>query len=355
MNFKITDKSYKRWLGYSIAIIYLIIIAGAVVRMTGSGMGCPDWPKCFGYLIPPTQESQLEFSPNTPYKKGMVIIREDALRVARADFFATSTYNDVNWEPYTKHDYAVFNVYHTWTEYINRLLGAVGGVIVLIMAALSLQYFKTKRYITILSFTALAAMLIQAVIGKIVVDTNLSPMLITIHMVVALLIVGLLIYLYHEVSPVDPLFKNKNKLSRYALVLIALTLVQVAMGTQVRQYLDHQVDNYGLPFLSTWLEDGPIVFFIHRSFSILLMLVTAVFVYKATIINKQPSYAYTSLCGLLVITILSGVLMNYVDFPFGTQAVHLVLASFILGVLFFLWMRLRTAENVMKERIEAVN
>ncbi len=341
-----TPLLYRKWLRASIIIIYLIIVAGAIVRMTGAGMGCPDWPKCFGYYIPPTQESELEFSPNTPYKKGMVIIVNEELKVAKKDFKTSSTFKAQDWNNYEKHDYAVFNKYHTWTEYINRLIGALGGLVVLIMALISLIYVRKRPKITILSVVALLAMLIQAVIGKIVVDTLLSPVLITIHMIVALLIVGLLIYLLHEVQEKDTRYTAVKGMTNFAMLLIVLTLIQVVTGTQVRQFLDHQIDALGYPFLSSWLEDGPIIFYIHRSYSILLLVLHGYFIYKAVHLYGHPRRWYSSLAGLFVVTVFTGILMNYFEFPLGSQAAHLVLASVILGVQFYLWMRLKRAQIV---------
>ena len=109
----------------SLVLVYLVISAGAVVRMTGSGMGCPDWPKCFGYLIPPTERSELDWKPNHDYLKGEVIIVKESLRVATQNFNSQNQYLIENWEVYTKHDYAIFNAKHTWIEFINRLLGCL--------------------------------------------------------------------------------------------------------------------------------------------------------------------------------------------------------------------------------------
>ena len=58
----------------SLLLVYLVIIAGAFVRMTGSGMGCPDWPKCFGFYVPPSEVSQILFKENNDYSKGQMIL-----------------------------------------------------------------------------------------------------------------------------------------------------------------------------------------------------------------------------------------------------------------------------------------
>ena len=80
------SKSFINTTKIALVFVYLVIIAGATVRMTGSGMGCPDWPKCFGYYIPPTEESQLLWKPEHEYKKGQVIIMNEKLWTAKEDF-----------------------------------------------------------------------------------------------------------------------------------------------------------------------------------------------------------------------------------------------------------------------------
>ena len=79
-------KRFNKLAKISLICIYFIIIAGAVVRMTGSGIGCPDWPKCFGYYIPPTEISEIQFQPKHQYKSGHVIQYEDTFYYAKENF-----------------------------------------------------------------------------------------------------------------------------------------------------------------------------------------------------------------------------------------------------------------------------
>ena len=190
-------KRLHKFTAIALVLIYLVIAAGAIVRMTGSGMGCPDWPKCFGYLIPPTQKDQLDWKPQHEYSKGEIIIIGESLRLAKDGFVSSLQYNPTYWEPYTKHNYAVFNPYHTWIEYINRLLGALSGLAILLVFAISLSYWKTKKKITFLAFLTVIGILFQAWLGKTVVDSNLLPLKISLHMTMALLlVVGLILLLY---------------------------------------------------------------------------------------------------------------------------------------------------------------
>ena len=191
-------KNFKTTIITSFILVLLVIFAGSMVRMTGSGMGCPDWPKCFGYLIPPTTEKDVFWKSNFNYKKGVMILRNEKFYSAKIDFLSSNEFMSSNWLEYTKHDYNEFSVMNTWFEFINRFIGAIAGLSTLIMFLFSFNFLKTKPGVTIMSFIVLLSMLFQAWLGKLVVDSNLSPYKITIHMLMAIVILSLIIFIYKK-------------------------------------------------------------------------------------------------------------------------------------------------------------
>ncbi|WP_075340493.1 COX15/CtaA family protein [Tenacibaculum agarivorans] len=329
--------------------VYLIFLAGAVVRMTGSGMGCPDWPKCFGYLIPPTSEEQITWQPNKEFKKGMIIVKDEVLFVAQNDIRTASNFNIKNWEKYTKHDYAKFNKYHTWTEYINRLASVVSGFIFIFLVLGSLKFWKERKSITLLSFFALFLMGFEAWLGKTVVDTNLKPTVITIHMVVGLVIVAILLYIVFEVSERRKQFTYNSLFSKLLILSVIFSLIQIAMGTQVRQFIDEQVKQFGFEHKQYSLLNPSFKFYFHRSFTIAIVLVNFGLFY----LNQMKNLGYKLvnwIVFLIFLETITGILMYYAEFPIGTQATHLLAGAILFGLQFYLWMQSRKVKPTITQK-----
>ena len=228
------NRLYNFFLVSSLILVYLVIAAGAIVRMTGSGMGCPDWPKCFGYLIPPTERSQLDWKAEYSYKKGQVIIVNKNLRVAPKDFTSNISYTPKNWAPYTKHDYAIFNPTHTWIEFLNRVLGAIAGLATLFLLISAIFRYKKDVLATIISFLIVLSMGFQAWLGKTVVDSNLLPYKKSIHMLMAFLILLFLIFLLEQKNKFIKKLPNSTTFKLLVVISLMLTLIQICMGTHVR-------------------------------------------------------------------------------------------------------------------------
>lgn len=339
--------SFQKLAKISLVLVYLVIVAGAVVRMTGSGMGCPDWPKCFGYYIPPTEEQTLLWEANREFKKGQVIIKNEGLLIAETDFISSEAFEPVNWQPYTKHDYAIFNVWHTWIEYINRLLGALAGLATLLLAFLSIKYWKSKKKIVLFSWLTVFGMGFQAWLGATVVYSVLEPVKITLHMVMALVIVAMLLYIIHISRDRQVQFQI-SKSSQYLIGLaLLLTLVQIVLGTQVRQYVDEQIDVVGEEMKNLWLSEPTLQFYVHRSFSV-LVLVLNVYLWYFFRKNGYKTTKMNWVMALIGVEILTGIAMYYIDFPFGSQPAHLVLASILFGVQFSLVLQIVKSKTTLK-------
>lgn len=322
----------------ALVLVYLVILAGALVRMTGSGMGCPDWPKCFGYYIPPTEQKELEFTANKSYDKGQVIIKEEGLLVAKQDFVSTNTFSENNWESYTKHDYAIFNAAHTWIEYINRLFGALAGLACVVTFVLAFGFWNENKKIILYSFLVCVLMGFQAWLGKTVVDSVLNPVKITTHMLVAFLIVALQLYVIYVVSGNKLVRKFDKKFNITLTVVLLLTVAQVILGTYVREFIDG-VEKSGAP-KEFWLLKPEISFYFHRSFSIVVFLANLYLFLRNK--NLQLGFEKVSwVLRIILLEILSGVIMVYIDFPFGSQTIHLVLATLLFSVQFYLFLESR--------------
>ena len=334
--------AYVRLARLSLVLVYLVILAGAVVRMTGSGMGCPDWPKCFGYYIPPTEEAELIWTPGRAYKEGQVIIRDEKLLLARTDITAGPVFEPGNWTPYTRHDYAVFNAAHTWTEYINRLLGALSGLGILAMALCSLAWWKERKGKVLTAWLAVIGIGFQGWLGATVVYSVLAPVRITLHMVMALLIVALLAWIVFGNSKPDPGHKPDRLTYRIWASTVVLSLVQITLGTQVRQFIDQQAELLGDAGRGLWLEHPAALFYVHRSFSILLVVLhlwAAARVHRHLLGYSKMGAAL----GALALILASGIAMNYWAFPWGSQALHLAMGSLLFGLQWYLLLEMRRA------------
>jgi len=321
----------------ALVLVFLVMLAGSVVRMTGSGMGCPDWPKCFGFYIPPTDEVQLIWKPDQKYFNGQMIIFEERLLVAQGEFVSGNTLNPDHWKLYEKHDYAIFNASHTWTEYINRLLGALSGIPVLLLFVLSLWSIRRDIITFFLSAMSLGVLGFVAWLGKLVVDGNLIPHSITYHMFGALALLALIVAIIfrhrgHRNWPVNV----ARHLKWLAGGVFLMTLIQVFMGTRVREQVD--VIAHVAPRME-WIDQLGNLFLIHRSFSIAIVLLNIWLVFSL-IQGGYPNKWPRTLIGLIGVEVFAGVVLNYFGFPAWAQPVHLLTATFIAAIQLYLCLRL---------------
>ncbi len=334
------SKAFVRWNWIALVFIYLIFVAGSLVRITGSGMGCPDWPKCFGQWVPPTDEAELP----EDYKD--IFSEKRAKKIDKFSGMLESA-------GFTKEAMALrsddslleeedFNAQKTWTEYINRLVGFIAGNMLLLAFLWMLIKFRKRKLILIAGLN-LVLMAIQAWFGSIVVATNLVPWTITVHMFLGLLIVGIQLYIIRMISPSQ---QQNLPQSKWMLIMLwgvfLITVYQMFLGTQVREEIDALVKmGYSR---EQWLAEVGWPFYVHRSFSWLVLVLLG----WMTIKNEQ-TVKYKPMrwiIGLLAAELLSGILLAHVDMPAIVQTMHLIFASAMFGILTLLVFRSRLVTKI---------
>lgn len=334
----------------TIVALFLVITAGGVVRSTGSGMGCPDWPKCFGQIIPPTHVDQLP----ARYQEHFV---ED--RLAKNERFAAmldrfgwhEKADEIRNDPMVRQKQE-FNAFKTWTEYINRLFGVLAGFFLLAAAFLSITFFRARRSIFFWSVANVILVGFQGWLGSIVVSTNLLPWLITVHMLLALVIVAISIYTYFKVRAwrdKDLLINRSSPGVKWlAVVSLMLLVYQVVLGTEVREQIDMFTASLQPAARSEWIGMLGSVLSYHRIISyISALVVVALFFLVRTQFAKGTHQSFYSLLVLILVAsqFVTGYIMYHFSVPPVAQTSHLVLASLLFGAQFYLVLLLGRASR----------
>jgi len=321
------SKSFIKFSWVTLVFIFLVVIAGSVVRSTGSGMGCPDWPKCFDQVIPPTDISELPAN----YKD--IYVSKRKIKVDKfANLLIALGMSSVADE--LKNDKSLlieqdFNWKRTWTEYGNRLTGFVAGNLVLITLIWVLIKYRRHRYLVFLSFINLILMGFEGWMGSIVVATNLVPWILTLHMLFALLIIWIQLKIIQIAKGQSFSIKMTKSFKLLFYVSIILTVIQILLGTQVRQTIDFMVaENMDR---GIWLSNMDIDFYFHRSLIWLVIGINATLFW----LNHKNNYGiilFSLVLALIGLELLTGLLFSYADMPALLQPVHLVVATLLLAV-----------------------
>jgi len=294
----------KRYFNFSILTIiitYLLIFVGGLVRVSGAGMGCPDWPKCFGRWIPPTNISQLP------------------------DYI----------------DPEKFNLVLAWVEYLNRLFGALVGFVILVTLVLGYIHFKSSKKIFYSITAAFLLTLVEGWVGAKLVDTVLDPITITIHLVLALIIIALIIY-----SSIQAYFKisgNFEKNSSYhpntkivILGILTCLFIEIIIGTEIRGGLDmSRKENPLIEGIILLKMLGPFKY-IHTILGFSLLGLT---IYLRKIINdsnyKCSSFMLTSVNAIIILIftqIVLGESLVFFEVKPLMQLFHMWFSSLLIGL-----------------------
>lgn len=319
-----------------LATIFLIFV-GAIVRVTGSGLGCPDWPTCWGELIPPTSLEQVDFD------------RLDIAKFQKRDPGITKETLS-----------AEFNPVHVWIEFINRLVSLPVGLFTLGTFLFSFQFLKKRPSVFIASISALVLVLTNAVMGAIVVRSGLKPGVITLHMALAMTLLCVLVYAIYRGGDRRPQvnLNGSGSIRTLLIVLFFACIGEGVMGSQVRELTDELALKFKDIPRNVWhetLEQKPI-YLIHRSFSWVIFVLGAMTFFKTRkATGDLGQLCLRTVCGIILAQMVLGILMSHVSVHPIVQVLHIGLSSILVVALFWLLIASRSVGIENPKEINQTN
>ncbi|MFD0893582.1 COX15/CtaA family protein [Luteolibacter ambystomatis] len=306
--------------------LLLLIVAGAVVRVSGAGMGCPDWPTCWGCLVPPTKVEDVDFS-----KLKIQKFKDKAAREGRdPDTITSETLR------------AEFNPRLAWTEYLNRLCTTPLSVFTLATFILSFWQRRQRPSVFWAAFLSLLLIGVNAWMGARIVYSGLKPGIITTHLALAMAMFGLLAWCAWRGTDrpwrADIAQAAAGKLKWGLVLLLGVVIAEGILGAQIREITDEMAKAHHAAPKEQWIGEleRQWIYLIHRSFSWVVLVVT-LWLYLIAARHGNPGRVGKAVLGIVLAQMVLGVVMSQVHLYAGVQVLHVVLAAVLL-VFNWLWL-----------------
>jgi len=324
------SRAYRRWGRWTCWSVFLLFLFGGLVRATGSGMGCPDWPKCYGGLAPPLSESALPSDYREVFvAKRLLKVEKFAVTLERFGFAEKARYlREHPMIDMPEH----FDAVKAWIEYVNRLFGVLAGIFALLFLGVTLRHADLRRHLP-WGLVGFAFLLLNGWLGSVVVATNLIPGIVSLHFLLAFLCLFGYLKALHSERPFawcDPARPTPARV----WVLFGVTWVVVTLGTWARESIEHlrfegrlsgpplDVGALGVPFL------------LHRWLPALICAAAGIAWWRSRHRGLSPLRPWVAVAVVALLQIGLGAIHILHLVPVWTQIAHVVLGSGLLTLLF---------------------
>lgn len=334
--------SFQRIALVAYVCVEVLLFVGAIVRASGSGLGCPDWPFCYGCLVPPTSADKIDFS-----RLDLEKYRKKAAQHGRDPASITAETLKAEFDPVA-----------TWVEYVNRLTSLPVGLSVLWLFFASFgEWRKRRKRVFIAAGLSVLLVGVNAWLGARVVLSGLQPGIITLHMALAILLLCVLVYTAWRgcEKPWQVPWKSAGDKQLVVLgwVLFGLVIIEGVMGSQVRELTDELAKSHAGEARASWITELEMsgVYLAHRSFSWLLVGLAGWFLWRGRRVLGKFSWLEKGIVGIIAVQMILGVVLAHVGILAVVQVLHVGLSSLLVSGL-FLWL-LGAAESFKSSVAEA--
>ncbi len=312
---------FQKFATAALVSVIVLIFVGAIVRVSGAGMGCPDWPRCWGRWIPPTKVEQVDVT-SLPFDK----FERAAKRHGRD--LSTVT---------PEHVLESFNPVHVWTEYINRLTSLPVGFFSVATLVLALLHQRQRPWVRSAATLSVLLVGVNAWMGKEVVSSDLKPGVLTVHMALAMFLLLPLSFIAWRgrERPWSIPLKDQARLRLRKIIglLLVLIFVEGMLGTRIRELNTDFLRHHAGAGRAEWmvLLESTGSYLVHRSFS-WVILGASILAWRLV---RRAGHAGRVANGVLLVIfaqMILGLIMAQVEIHPAVQVLHLGLSGILLAL-----------------------